>query len=178
MPYILQSQRSLEFFGSENQLNIAAEIIRGVTDHTLKAQDCRDFLSYLIDGVYGEPCFNHSRQMTDMVRPALLACANLLVANIAAIHGAEGGREGLLNYTLTRFFNEAYPSARYKDYNSIAGILSSMLRLAHPGNIELLGMLACCRDEYYRKYAAPYEDKKESENGAVERPNAPPSSAY
>ena len=178
MPYITQPHRKLEFHGSDNQLNIAAEIIHGVTDDATKAQDARDFLSYLIDGVYGEPCFDHSRTMAFMVSIPLLACANFLINNIVTIHNNEGGREGLLNYTLTRFFNEAYPSARYKDYNAISGILGSLLHLSHPGNIEVLGMLACCRDEYYRKYAAPYEDQKEALNGAVERPDAPPASSY
>ena len=32
---------------------------------------------------------------------------------------------------------------------------------------ELIGMLECCKLELYRKIAAPYEDQKELENGAV-----------
>ena len=34
-------------------------------------------------------------------------------------------------------------------------------------------MLECCKLEYYRKVAAPYEDQKEFENGAVEANNTP-----
>ncbi len=59
-------------------------------------------------------------------------------------------RDGLLNYSLTRLFNQVYANARYHDLN------------------ELIGMLECCKLEYYRKYAAPYEDLKEKENGAVQ----------
>lgn len=60
-------------------------------------------------------------------------------------------RDGLFNYSITRMLNKAYPDPRYRDYN------------------EIVGMLECCKLEYYRKYAAPYEDEKESENGKVDR---------
>ena len=32
---------------------------------------------------------------------------------------------------------------------------------------ELIGMLECCKSEYYRRRVAPYEDKKIVENGDV-----------
>lgn len=69
-------------------------------------------------------------------------------------------RDGLLNYSLTRLFNQVYADARYHDLN------------------ELIGMLECCKLEYYRKYAAPYEDLKEKENGAVETFNKKDKSGY
>jgi hypothetical protein len=178
MPYIIAKQRALEFHGEENILAHAAEAFRAIDDTNTKAQDMRDFIAYVIDGVYGEECFAHSQTMANQVAPAMIASGNLLAANIAGIHGTDGGREGLLNYAITRFFNEAYPSPRYKDFNAIAGILSSLLSMCHPGNIELLGMLSCCKDEYYRKYAAPYEEIKERENGSVTRPDAPAPTAY
>lgn len=178
MPYILEAQRALEFAQGDNVLNQAAESLRSEPDHGVKAQTTRDFLCYLVNEVYGELCFDHSQQMASMLNPDLVACANMLSANISKIFGTEGGRDGLLNYTFTRLFNEAYPSARYKDYNAIAGILASMSRLSHPGNIELLGMLSCCAAEYYRKLAAPYEDLKESQNGKVGRPDAPAPTEY
>ena len=42
-----------------------------------------------------------------------------------------------------------FPDARYTDYN------------------EIIGFLECCKLEYYRKKAGPYEDVKEQENGPV-----------
>lgn len=59
-------------------------------------------------------------------------------------------RDGLLNYSITRMLNKVFPNARYHDYN------------------EVIGMLECCKLEYYRKYIGPYEDLKESENGKVD----------
>lgn len=58
-------------------------------------------------------------------------------------------RDGLLNYSLTRLLNNVYANARYHDFN------------------ELIGMLECCKLEYYRKYIGPYEVIKEEENGSV-----------
>ncbi len=64
-------------------------------------------------------------------------------------HEDKPTRDGLLNYMLTRLLNNVYSNARYHDYN------------------EVIGMLECCKLEYYRKYAAPYEVQKEFENGEV-----------
>lgn len=58
--------------------------------------------------------------------------------------------DGILNYTITKMLIELYPDARYHDYN------------------EIIGMLECCKLEFYRKMAAPYEDLKEIENGSVQ----------
>ena len=32
---------------------------------------------------------------------------------------------------------------------------------------EIIGVLECAKQEYYRKYVAPYEDIKEKENGKI-----------
>lgn len=32
---------------------------------------------------------------------------------------------------------------------------------------EIIGVLECCKQEFYRRIAAPYEDKKIEENGDV-----------
>lgn len=32
---------------------------------------------------------------------------------------------------------------------------------------EIMGMLECCKTEWYRKQVAPYEDQKEKENGSL-----------
>ncbi|NCQ51660.1 hypothetical protein GW796_07155 [archaeon] len=58
-------------------------------------------------------------------------------------------RDGLLNFAVTEILNQTFPNAKYTDFN------------------ELIGFLECCKLEYYRKKIAPYEDLKESENGAV-----------
>ena len=61
-------------------------------------------------------------------------------------------RAGVLNYTITKLIDGLYgplEKAGYKDYN------------------EAIGMLECCKLEFYRKAAAPYEDLKLRENGAV-----------
>ena len=61
-------------------------------------------------------------------------------------------RAGILNYVITVLIDNAYgplSGAKYRDYN------------------EAIGMLECCKLEFYRKAAAPYEDLKEKENGKV-----------
>ena len=61
-------------------------------------------------------------------------------------------KAGVLNYVITVLIDNAYgplSDAKYKDYN------------------EAIGMLECCKLEFYRKAAAPYEDLKERENGSV-----------
>ena len=61
-------------------------------------------------------------------------------------------RAGILNYVITTLIDSCYgplSDAKYKDYN------------------EAIGMLECCKLEFYRKAAAPYEDLKERENGSV-----------
>lgn len=178
MPYIAQHQRQLEFKGAENILVQTALYLNDPAEATSKGPNARDFIAYLIDRVYDLPCFDHSSTMASGLSAQLILCANYLSSNIVEIAQKEGGREGLLNYTLTRLFNEAYPSARYKDYNQISGILTSLICQCHQGQIDLMGMLACCRDEYYRKYAGPYEDLKERENGAVGRPDSPAPTLY
>ena len=59
--------------------------------------------------------------------------------------------EGNLNYTITRLIKLVYgnQTTSYRDVN------------------DVIGMLECVQLEYYRKLAGPYEDVKESENGAV-----------
>jgi hypothetical protein len=69
-------------------------------------------------------------------------------------------RDGLLNYSLTRLLNNVFADARYHDYN------------------ELIGMLECCKLEYYRKSIGPYEELKETENGSVKTFNKGDQSGY
>lgn len=57
------------------------------------------------------------------------------------------------NYTITRLIKETFKAGNiskcYADCN------------------EVIGMLECCKAEYYRREVAPYEDKKIIENGDV-----------
>lgn len=62
--------------------------------------------------------------------------------------------EGNINYTVSRLLMMVYgdrDSTRYADIN------------------DAIGLLECIKQEYYRKVAAPYEDQKEHDNGAVVR---------
>lgn len=65
---------------------------------------------------------------------------------------SNNGRAGILNYIITDLLDSCFgplSDAKYKDYN------------------EAIGMLECCKLEFYRKAAAPYEDMKEKQNGRV-----------
>jgi len=57
--------------------------------------------------------------------------------------------EGNLNYAITKLLSMVYTSPSYREIN------------------DAIGMLECCKLEYYRKVAAPYEAQKEIENGEV-----------
>lgn len=56
--------------------------------------------------------------------------------------------DGQLNYVITRILKEAYP-LKYFNINRAVGVLE------------------CCKLEYYRRVAAPYEDTKIEQNGDV-----------
>jgi len=56
--------------------------------------------------------------------------------------------DGELNYVVTRMLKEVYP-LRYFHIN------------------KAIGVLECIKLEYYRRVAAPYEDKKIQESGDV-----------
>ena len=56
--------------------------------------------------------------------------------------------DGELNYIITRILKEEYP-LRYFNINRAVGVLE------------------CCKLEYYRRVAAPYEDTKIEQNGDV-----------
>lgn len=58
------------------------------------------------------------------------------------------GIDGELNYIITRILKESYP-LRYFNLNRAVGVLE------------------CCKIEFYRRVAAPYEDTKIKENGDV-----------
>ena len=84
-------------------------------------------------------------------RDELIPLMDALAEKIKEIHekNPDQTRDGLLNYSVTEILNNVFPDPRYTDFN------------------EIVGFLECCKLEYYRKRAAGYEDKKESENGSV-----------
>jgi hypothetical protein len=57
--------------------------------------------------------------------------------------------EGRLNYAITRLCLEVMPELRYKQLNSLVGVLE------------------CAKLELYRRAAAPYEDAQAARNGDV-----------
>jgi hypothetical protein len=60
-------------------------------------------------------------------------------------------RAGVLNYTITKLLSEVYTldKVRYNDLN------------------EIMGMVECCKHEFYRMCITPYENLKLLENGSV-----------
>jgi len=56
--------------------------------------------------------------------------------------------DGELNYVITRLLKESYP-LKYFSLN------------------RAIGVLECCKLEFYRRVVAPYEDTKINENGDV-----------
>lgn len=57
--------------------------------------------------------------------------------------------EGCMNYTITKLINVAYTKTSYRDINDVVGVLE------------------CVKQEFYRRRAAPYENQKAYENGDV-----------
>lgn len=62
--------------------------------------------------------------------------------------------EGNLNYTITRLLHMVYGQHDSTRYNNIN---------------DAIGVLECIKQEYYRCVAAPYENQKMYDNGAVLR---------
>lgn len=172
MPYIKQEQRD---FIEQQPNDLLAKI--GQSLGTLKGEDkivCAQYVAfswlrslYPTQNNFQQPKFFEANNSTFTQIDSL---TQEIALNLSKLNEEQGGADGLLNYTLTRFFNESFVAARYKDYNDIIGILESLK--SHFPSIASLGMLTCCQMEYYRKYAAPYEDLKEDENGKVLRPQA------
>jgi hypothetical protein len=57
--------------------------------------------------------------------------------------------EGNLNYAITAILVKAYGLKSYREIN------------------DVVGALECCKLEFYRRAAAPYEDQKSFDNGDV-----------
>lgn len=100
--------------------------------------------------------------ITKNYREELEPLIDALAAKVKEIHAAnpQQTRDGLLNFSFTEIIGAVFPNARYTDMN------------------EVVGMLECCKLEYYRKVASPYEDKKEAENGKVRNFNTDGPTSY
>lgn len=65
------------------------------------------------------------------------------------IDDSTNNMEGNLNYTITKLLSKVYSTPSYREIN------------------DALGMLECCKLEYYRRAAVDYEEQKRAENGDV-----------
>lgn len=87
-------------------------------------------------------------------RKALDPHIERLAGAIREFLGAQGEQDnvkiaGVLNYAVTRLVLEAARPARYHDIAILTGVLENV------------------KQEFYRKFAAPYEESKIEENGPV-----------
>lgn len=62
------------------------------------------------------------------------------------------GRAGNTNYAITKLMGEVFGPIEDMGYNDFN---------------EVIGVLECCKQEFYRKQISPYEDFKEKQNGEV-----------
>ncbi len=83
-------------------------------------------------------------------RPALDPAIAELAASIRAQAESRGGSfEGYLNYAITRLVLEVLPERRYASIARATGVLENV------------------KQEFYRRYAAPYEDEQIEKSGDV-----------
>jgi hypothetical protein len=83
-------------------------------------------------------------------RPELDAPARELAAAVRAKAETSGGAfEGYLNYAITRLVLEVLPERRYASIARATGVLENV------------------KQEFYRRYAAPYEDEQIEKSGDV-----------
>lgn len=67
---------------------------------------------------------------------------------VVQLNNWESWRSGHLNYIITK-------------------ILKSLNAKTYSKMNEVMGVLECVKQEYYRKVMVPYEERKETENGEV-----------
>lgn len=179
MPYIEQSQRSVEILdGSGGMPALVASVracvaeglfgralvVRGAAAALINQAVARPGqLSFPIDSVMACLRDTASGRAVEQHAAALGAAAE----QMAAARGASV--DGLINYLLTRLMLLCYPAPRYHDFNEIIGVFDSLLAHCDADDMLVRGALRCCQLEFYRKFAAPYEDAKEAENGPVSR---------
>lgn len=81
------------------------------------------------------------------LRDELGESLNTLFEALEGLHESE--RPGAINYCFSCLIRDLYPKANYRKMN------------------EVMGVLECVKQEYYRKVVAPYEEVKEKENGSL-----------
>lgn len=86
-------------------------------------------------------------------RPQYDAAVKLAVESLKAGAGDDHTKiPGHFNYFFTKILTEFYgENLRYFEHN------------------EVIGMLECCKEEFYRRRTAPYEDKCIESNGDVRK---------
>ncbi len=83
-------------------------------------------------------------------RPDLDQAIERLAASVRAkADEHDGAFEGFLNYAITRLVLEVLPSRRYASIARATGVLENV------------------KQEFYRRYAAPYEDEQIEKSGDV-----------
>lgn len=84
-------------------------------------------------------------------RSALDGSIDALARAVRAFHDGTNNASiaGVLNYCITRLTMEAMRPQRYHDIAIVTGVLENV------------------KQEFYRKFASPYEDAKIEENGPV-----------
>lgn len=86
-------------------------------------------------------------------RPNLNAHIEALADEIkktAGVYGYDGAFAGILNYAITTLILKTIPTKRYWVIALVGGVLSNVA------------------DEFYRRFAAPYEDAQIVKNGDVD----------
>lgn len=75
-----------------------------------------------------------------------------ILSRLAALIPADRAkRPGHMNYAISLLINKVYgPALRYADHN------------------EVVGLLNCVQQEFYRRFTAPYEDLKIEEQGDLQ----------
>lgn len=71
------------------------------------------------------------------------------IKRLAEKEGGEGAFAGLLNYSCTKLALQVIPGRRYKWIAMVTGVFENI------------------KQEFYRRFAAPYEDEQIEKNGDV-----------
>lgn len=75
---------------------------------------------------------------------------NIINLLVATLNEDNEGLAGNLNYVISTLLKRLSKDLRYKKAN------------------ELMGVLECVKQEYYRRIVGPYEDQKIKESGDIE----------